>query len=230
LAFTDRDALALLERLLSRAGDCTHRGRVLQVLTVYATQHNQAEGWGLHLALTFDDLSADWPYLLCRDLLLEPDAHLDGLLESHLPDVDPKERDPIFTSLSFKRPLQRVLNAILYATNAEVAAEARRLPSPSQPPRSAQEAVAGHSAEEVYYLPGHIDIRELRQLQAVDRAPGGRALMHRFLVRGHWRRPGPSWKGLHLRWIRPYRKGPDMAALVERAYRLRAQREMSEAE
>ncbi len=66
------------------------------------------------------------------------------------------------------------------------------------------------------------ELPELDQLQAVERAPSGRSLMHRFLVRGHWRRPNPKWKDQRLRWIKPYWKGPDMAALVERAYRLRS--------
>ncbi|MBM4321625.1 MAG: hypothetical protein FJ125_17200, partial [Deltaproteobacteria bacterium] len=46
-------------------------------------------------------------------------------------------------------------------------------------------------------------------------------LMHRFMVRGHWRRPAASWKEQRPRWIEPYWKGPDMAAIVEREYRLK---------
>ncbi len=77
------------------------------------------------------------------------------------------------------------------------------------------------SLEEVFYLPGHIDIVELRRLQKVERAPGGGRLMHKLLVRGHWRRANPSWQDQRNRWIQPYWEGPEMAALVERAYRLR---------
>jgi hypothetical protein len=81
----------------------------------------------------------------------------------------------------------------------------------SPPPRS----------DSVFYLPGKIDIRQVRTLQELGRAPSGRALLARFLVRGHWRRPAKRWKDQRLRWIQPYWKGPDMAAVIEQAYRLR---------
>jgi hypothetical protein len=45
--------------------------------------------------------------------------------------------------------------------------------------------------------------------------------MHRFMVRDHWRQANPSWKDQRVRWIAPYWKGPDIAALVERAYQLK---------
>ena len=224
LVFADRDTLALAERLLSKEDPCTHRGRLLQVLTVYVVEFQDVGARGLRLIMTFDDLSEDWPYLLCRDLRIDADAHLDTLLESRFPDVDPQQRDPVFDSLLFKRILKRVLNAILYATSAGVAGR----DVPKGPPAEVRHRVtqggvdAAYSSEEVYHLPGHIDIRELRQLQNLSRSPGGGQLMHRFLVRGHWRRPNPSWQDQRPRWIKPYWKGPDVAALIERSYRLRS--------
>jgi hypothetical protein len=65
-----------------------------------------------------------------------------------------------------------------------------------------------------------IEISKVRQLQELDRAPDSRTLLHRFLVRWHWRRPAKSWKEQRPRWIAPYWKGPDLAATVERTYRL----------
>jgi len=118
-----------------------------------------------------------------------------------------------------------VLNAVLYATSANLEGEAQKASSPSTQTDIPQDSIGSYSSEEVYILPGHIDIRRLRQLQAVERAPSG-SLMHRFLVRGHWRRPNPKWKDQRIRWIQPYWKGPDMAALVERAYRLRSPQEI----
>ena len=44
----------------------------------------------------------------------------------------------------------------------------------------------------------------------------------RFWVRGHWRRPNASWEDQRLRWIKPYLKGPEMTAIVERAYAMKA--------
>jgi hypothetical protein len=75
--------------------------------------------------------------------------------------------------------------------------------------------------EEVLFLPGHIDIRQTRRLAEVEASPNGRELLHRFMVRGHWRRANPSWKDPRPRWIEPYWKGPDLATILERQYRLR---------
>lgn len=77
--------------------------------------------------------------------------------------------------------------------------------------------------EDVFYLPGKIDIRRLEQLQQVERVGdgGGKSLMTRFMVRGHYRRANPGWKDQRLRWIEPYWKGPELATIIEREYRLR---------
>jgi hypothetical protein len=45
-------------------------------------------------------------------------------------------------------------------------------------------------------------------------------MLHRYMVRGHWRRPPKNWKEQHPRWIKPYWKGPDIAAVIERTYKL----------
>jgi hypothetical protein len=46
--------------------------------------------------------------------------------------------------------------------------------------------------------------------------------LRRHMVRGHWRRAAKNWTDRRLRWIEPYWKGPDMAAIIEHAYRLKA--------
>jgi len=61
----------------------------------------------------------------------------------------------------------------------------------------------------------------VRRLQELERVPSGRMLLHRFMVRGHWRRPAPAWKEQRMRWIEPYWKGPDIAAVIERTYQLK---------
>jgi hypothetical protein len=221
LVFTDRDTLRLAERLLSKEETCTHKGRILQALTVYATAIPTSTPPGVSLSFLFDDHSEDWPYFIQRDLLIEPEAHLEALLESHLADVDPSKRDPVFTSTWFKELVRRTLNAILYATSAGITVETRKAASWRERRLPRAGAAPALSSEEVFYLPGHIDIRELRSLQKVERAPGGGRLLHKFLVRGHWRRANPSWKDQGNRWIQPYWKGPQMATLIERAYRLR---------
>jgi hypothetical protein len=91
------------------------------------------------------------------------------------------------------------------------------------PPRDkkprAQAAV--FSSDEVYFLPGAIDITSVRRMQELERAPDGREILKRYRVRGHWRRAQKVWTDQRLRWIEPYWKGPDMAAVIERTYRLK---------
>jgi hypothetical protein len=134
------------------------------------------------------------------------------------PDVDAETLDPFFSSAPLKRLLHLLINAILYATSAGVESELRSPPA-SAPRRGRPEEP--FSSEEVYYLPGKIDISQLRQVQTLQRISRGRKLMHRFMVRGHWRRPNPAWKDQRPRWIQPYWKGPDIAAVIERAYRMK---------
>ena len=48
-----------------------------------------------------------------------------------------------------------------------------------------------------------------------------RKISARFMVRGHWRRANPSRTDQRQRWIEPYWKGPEIATVIEREYRLR---------
>ena len=45
--------------------------------------------------------------------------------------------------------------------------------------------------------------------------------MTRFMVRGHWRRARADWKDQCLRWMEPYWKGPELAAVIEREYQMK---------
>jgi hypothetical protein len=58
-------------------------------------------------------------------------------------------------------------------------------------------------------------------LPTCERVQEGRQILRRFMVRGHWRRPASNWKDRSIRWIRPYWKGPNMAAIIERTYTLK---------
>ena len=58
-------------------------------------------------------------------------------------------------------------------------------------------------------------------MQTLERMPDGREILRRFMVRGHWRRAASSWTDQRLRWIQPYWKGPDLAAVIERTYKLK---------
>lgn len=201
LVYTDRAALSLAERLLAARRGSPVAGHFARVLTVYVTQSSER---GLHLRFAIDALGDDPPELV--EHIVPLNAKVQGVEVGKIP--------PPLPGL-----VHLVLNAILYITSPGVEPVARRSPARERP-RPAPQALP-LSSEEVYYLPGAIEISRLRQMQALERAPGGRQILHRFMVRGHWRRPNASWKDQSPRWIQPYWKGPALGPVVERAYRLK---------
>ena len=217
----DRNTLAQAERLLSKLADCELRGQPLRAVTAYVTEVAAESGRVLKFALLFDALAGQWPYLLARDLYIRPDDQLDAMLASHVPDVESDDIDAVFHSAGLQRLLHVLINVILYASSPDGKSETR---TPARGRRA--RPTGGTTAEPllsdaVFFLPGPIDIRQVRQLQQIERSAEGGKLMHRFMVRGHWRRPAKRWKDQRPRWIRPHWKGPDMAAVIERSYRLR---------
>jgi hypothetical protein len=131
------------------------------------------------------------------------------------PDIERKPSDPL------QELLDTVTNAIIYATSMNEKPEIRvpRIASTGK----TQSDVEMWSSEEVFYLPGKIKLSQVRRMQELVRAPNGRRLFYRFMVRGHWRRPAKNWKIQRPRWIEPHWKGPDMAAVIERAYELKSE-------
>lgn len=215
LVFTDRHVLSLAERLVACTPSAPLAGQLLRVLTVFVSEVGDAETRALRIAFGPDALGADLPGLLEHEIPLAPDtlvqAWLDRVAPRPVVEPAPPDTNPL-------RGLVRiVVNAILYATSAGVEAEVRA-PPPSGKQRVAPAAV---TSESVYFLPGAIEISQLRRLQALERIPEGRRILRRYMVRGHWRRPAPSWTDRRLRWIAPYWKGPDLAAVIERTYRLK---------
>lgn len=200
LVFTDRHALSLAERLLSARPGSRLAGHFARIVTVYIREEPGRSLW-LHIAI--DALGTDPPEVIAHEVPLV--GQLSSAVAEHAPQPLPGL-------------VHLVLSAVLYATSAQAAAIPRQHRADTRAPGGA--APPSYSSEEVYYLPGTIDISRLRQLTALERVPAGRKLLHRFLVRGHWRRPHPSWKDQHPRWIEPYWKGPELGAIVERAYKL----------
>jgi hypothetical protein len=184
---------------------------------VYVTERPTSDGRVLDVVFAFDALGADLPSLVRYEIPVGDEASLGAFLESVAPRpaVEPAVRD---TSPA-RGLLRLVLNAILYATSADVTPEVRTV-APRKRPTGA--GAAPPSSDSVFFLPGKIDIRSVRQLRELARAPDGGELFARFMVRGHWRRPAKNWTDQRLRWIEPYWKGPDMAAVIEKAYRLKA--------
>lgn len=128
-------------------------------------------------------------------------------------------RDPLFESDEIRALLHLVINAILYATSSEFTSEIRRPPSHgSLGPRGKPLELSG---ETVFYLPNRIVIGPPQGMSDLPAGKPGRQIEKRFWVRGHWRKPNPSWEDQRLRWIAPYLKGPEMTAIIERAYDLK---------
>ncbi len=217
MVFTDRPTLSLAERLVAADSSCPIRGRLVRVATVYVVEEGGGEERTLHLGFALDTGGADPPHLVEHQVravegepvVVAPPSQLDPAE----PGADLKPALPLGGLLT------TTLNAILYAVSP--ASEKVPRQAPSAPSRT-QGTGAVFASDDVFYLPGPISISHSRQLESLERVPGGRTLMTRFMVRGHWRRPAESWKDQSMRWIKPYWKGPEIAAVVERAYRLEA--------
>jgi len=130
---------------------------------------------------------------------------------------DALTRSKTSSSGLFRALLESVVNVTLYTTSADVKIEQYRVSRSKEPNHHVPEAYL--SSDSVYYLPGKIKIAHMRKLQQVARGPSGNTLMHRFMVRGHWRRPSAEWKDQSLRWIEPYWRGPSLASIIEREYK-----------
>ena len=219
LVFSDRCTLSLAERLLSIDGSTPLAGFILRVLTVYLTETRDGADRAIRVGLASDALGSDLPELFAIDVAMPDDLRMSCIVEKAIEKYAAQVSKAAAGLLG--KLLGVVFNAVLYATSAGVETELR--------PAKKQYAEAGSrsnhdgpafSSEDVFYLPGSIDISNAKPLQELERTSEGGKLIHRFMVRGHWRRPNPTWKDRRLRWIAPYWKGPDLAAIIERTYRL----------
>jgi hypothetical protein len=220
LVFTDRYVLSLAERMLSVEPECPLSGHFLRVATVYVREEEQAPDRMLHISFALDALGADPPHLVTHEIALKEGTPLRLL---------PEDRAPVVAEgfdIPDARPLQGLLNvvvnAILYATSAGVEPQLRSSPSGARRGEAKGKPEQDvFTKEDVFFLPEAIEISSLRDFQQLDRAPSGRELLHRFMVRGHWRRAAPGWQDQRIRWIAPYWKGPDIAAVIERTYKMK---------
>jgi len=198
LVFTDRAALSFAERLVATRPDSPLAGHFARVVTVFVSEE---AGRSLRLRIAVDALGSDPPEVVEHTLPLE----------GRIRGCEPGKIPPPLAGL-----VHLVINAILYASSPGVESQPRRA-SAGEGQRGPS-SVESYTSDEIWFLPGVIKISRLRQLQELERAPSGRKLLHRHMVRGHWRRPPKSWKDQRLRWIEPYWKGPELAAVIERAY------------
>jgi hypothetical protein len=211
LVYSDRHTLSAAERALASDAKCPLRGLMLAIVCAYVVQLAPDSSY-VKIGLTFDAFAGQPPHLMTWELRVDPKE----TLEKAVGDALARAQTPA-TGL-FRPLLDTVINATLYTTSAGVKLERYRVDRSPHPNRQEQ---AGLPSGSVYHLPGKIAISRLRTLQQVERGPSGRALMHRFMVRGHWRRSNPNWKDQSPRWIEPHWRGPSLASIVEREYRLR---------
>ncbi len=200
LVFVDRSVLSLAERLIATRRDSPIAGHFARVVTVFVSEEGDRS---LRLRIAVDALGSDPPEVV--DHTVPVAGRISG--------CEPGKIPPPLAGL-----MHVVVNAVLYATSPGTEPQTRR--KPAGPRSTAPPSDEGYSSDEVWHLPGVIKISRLRQLQELERAPSGRKLLHRHMVRGHWRRPPKSWKDQRLRWIKPHWKGPDLGAVIERAYQL----------
>lgn len=227
LVFTDRETLGLAEAVARTDRDASVSGLPLRGLTVYATQLPTTRGaLGLHLAFLLDADTKKWPWLITRDLEIQPDDTLEDIIDSRFADV--QNPDPVFRSTEVARLVQLVVNAILFAGSSPawpVVGSARpdAGSEPANRPRRgrAPPAQPERSGEIIWHLPGKIPIRQVRALRQLQRDRDRGALFSRFMVRGHWRRAPDTWSDRRPRWIAPYWKGPPLGDIVEREYALK---------
>jgi SEC-C motif len=219
LVFTDRYTFSLAERLLSSERSSPLAGHLLKIATVYVTEEVATTGRVLKLAFALDALGADPPALVSREIALDEEGPVEAAIDRVALQA------PVDMRLAIPSPLrgliQITLNAILYATSAGVEPEIRRMIGNNRSRARGHDLPECKLRSEVYFLPGTIDISRVRRLQELERTSNGRPMLNRFMVRGHWRRPSTTWKDQRMRWIEPYWKGPDIAAVIERAYRLK---------
>ncbi|MHB8874527.1 MAG: hypothetical protein ACYC8T_12635, partial [Myxococcaceae bacterium] len=220
LVFTDRHVLSLAERMLAAGPECPLSGQLLRVATVYVTEQHAGEDRSLELCFALDALGADPPHLVRHALPLKEEGKVEAYLDAVAPQV---AVEPAVPDTDPVRGLIRVaINAILYATSAGVEPQVRPgAKKGARGPRSRHGPATTYSSDEVYFLPGAIEISQLRRMQELERVPDGRSILRRFMVRGHWRRAAASWEDQRMRWVQPYWKGPDLAAIIERTYKLK---------
>ncbi len=170
-------------------------------------------------------LRTDWETLTPNDLGIGLRVNVDDDAIAHQDD------DTFYNDgLAFYRI---VLNAVLYLSSnqaeltamesqrREIEARAKELASPPKR-RKLLQTTGRYTAldyQEVGASVGPIVIQKGEADGSTGNAGGGKPLV-RFMVRGHWRRQphGQESQERKLIWIRPYYKGSDIAATINKPY------------
>lgn len=119
------------------------------------TQTEGTHDGEISLRVTFgcDALDGNWPYVVAREVTATPQADLDAILRSRLPDAPDDDLDSLSDCLPLRDLLHLVLSAILYATSVD----ARKGERPSSSRTSSSAPTAREvSSESVFHLAGTI--------------------------------------------------------------------------
>lgn len=178
------------------------------------------DGWSLEQALR-----TDWETLTPHDLGIGMSVNLNEGSTAHQDD------DTFYTDgLAFYRI---VLNAVLYLSSDQAELIAKK--SPRQEIEDRAKGIASlPKRRKLLQTTGRYTAFDYQEVGAsvgpiviqkgeTDRGAcgtGGEKPLVRFMVRGHWRRQphGPESQDRKLIWIRPYYKGPDLAATINKPY------------
>jgi hypothetical protein len=221
--FTDRYTLSLAERMLSHNEQCPITGQFLKAATIYIIEERLVSSRTIHIGFALDALGADPPYFITCQAPLTENAPVKSFLDNLAPKFDTSP--PVPDANPLRGLLHIVFSAMMYATSAGVDPQIRSGSKMREAEKHRQIAAAAEpvvfSSDDVFFLPGAIEISHVRKYQELERVSGGREILHRFMVRGHWRRASPGWKDQRVRWIEPYWKGPDIAAVIERTYKMK---------
>lgn len=209
--FDDPTTTAIVDELAIETG---HERAPVRMVTIYVYRSSPS-GRELTFVICGDSFDGKWPVFAPRVLSLEGKRNIDELLESR---AAWPTGGGAFRRETVLKLVRLAVNSILYATSHDALARVRRPPSKSQLGLRSSATLSG---ETVFHLPGRILIGDSVSAEH-EPTSTGRTVEKRFWVRGHWRSANASWEDQRLRWIRPYLKGPEMTAIVERAYAMRA--------
>lgn len=222
-AFGDAHTLEVASRFLQGRTSAKIAGQPLSMPTVHLTEiPANAPARGLNATLLFVSPEDHWPFLVSRDVPI----HRTTTSTRSCAATSPRRRA---TTTSTRR---RSCSSCSHSSSTP-SSTPRRSPShpscsqrpwapvwaPSAVGRPRGGAARELSSQDVFHLPGKIELSALRRVSDTESGRRG-TIESRFMVRGHWRRPNPSWADQRLRWIEPYWKGPETAPIVERDYRL----------
>lgn len=174
---------------------------------------------------------------MTRELLLRKSWRLTDILKTDWTDIYGKEesQDSDFTEETDKMFYNEglaffriILNTILYISSFDSDMKEMLSPYPSMKKglaaikKASKKKKARYNLNKVSKL-NYISVgRNVQPISCLSK-PNGNKMETRFMVRGHWRKQpcGPGLSERKLLYIQPYYKGPEMAEMVSKPYKVK---------